>query len=239
VAAVLDSAGARLASTSNTTSYASNSFTPTQGDLLYVTCAASDTTVTTPTLTASANGITFTRVIGAVKAVGADSMFTYVANQLVGASPSAMTVTFDCTGDAATGCIIVVALVSGMTKTGSTAIKQSAKVDNVAGGTAPSTVFGASCDTNNPTIFSFMVTVAVGTTPPTNWTERTDLTYATPTQGGGYDSRDSGFTGTTITLGSTANGNCCAIAVELDASATAVARPPILHSTAIQRAANW
>ena len=139
------------ASTSNTTSYASNSFTPNAGDLLVAFVIASGT-VATGTMTASANGITFTKVGSAVKNTSADTLYCFVANQLVPASPASMTVTFDCTGDAATGAIVSVALVSGMYLAGTAAVRQSAKVDNVAGGTAPSTVFSQSALTGNPTL---------------------------------------------------------------------------------------
>jgi hypothetical protein len=207
------------ADSSNVTSYASPAFTPTVGDLLIGIVPATGTVLASPTLTASANGITFTLVGSATKNTSADTLYVFVANQLAPAAPASMTLTFDCTGDAATGAIVCCALVSGMTQTGLAAIRQNAKIDNVLGGTAPTTTFAASALTGNPTIQAVLTTVATGSTPPTNWTERVDTTYSLPTTGGGYSSRDSGFTGTAITLGSTANGACCAFAVELDTSA--------------------
>ena len=205
--------------TLNVTSYVGPSFTPTAGDLLVIFAGASGTVAASPTMTASANGLTFTLLGSATKNTSADTLYAYVANQLVPASPSAMTVTFDCTGDAATGCIISGAGVTGISKISSAAVLQYAEVNNVLGGTAPSTVFTNNCDTNSPTLQAVLTGVGTGSTPPTNWTEQVDVTYATPTTGGGYSSRDSGFASTTITLGSTTNGACCAIALELDASA--------------------
>lgn len=221
--AAVTNAVAPTASTTNATSYASPSFTPTARDLLVLFVPTSGTTAT-GTATASANGITFTKVGQATKGAGPDTLYCFIANQLVPPSPASMTTTFDCTGDTASGAIVCIALVSGMSRAGLSAIRTIAGVQQVdddsgvAGGVAPSTVFPANALTTNPTIQGVLTTVGSGSTPPTNWTERVDATYATPTTGGGYSSRDSGFTGTTITLGSTANGNCCAYAIELDAS---------------------
>lgn len=225
--------------TSNVTSYVSNSFTPAQGDLLVAFVVASGT-VATGTMTASANGITFTKVTSAVKNTSADTCYCFIANQLVGDAPASMTVTFNCTGDAATGAIISVARVSGMIVAGLTAVRQSAKIDNVAGGTAPTTTFAANALTTNPCLQGVATTVATGSTPPTNFTERTDVTYATPTTGGGYSSRDSGHTTTTITLGSTSNGACCAVAVELDATTQKYpGRARSVPGVAAQQSSRW
>lgn len=242
MAAVTNAIAGGTADTNNVASYASASFTPVVGDLLIVTAGSSGTVTATATMTASANGITFTQVLRSTKNTSLDSLYVFVANQLVPASPAAMTVTLGLGADAGTGCITSVARVSGMSKTGTTAIRQSAKVDNVLGGTAPATTFGLSCLTGNPTTFSIATGVATGATTPVGWTEQVDTTYATPTNGGGYHSRDSGFTGTTITLGSTGNGACTAIALELDSSATASARRPAPDrrvSQAVHRASTW
>lgn len=205
------------ASTSNVTSYASASHTPPGNQTLLYFVQASGTVAATPTLTASANSLTFTLVTTSTKNSSADTQYVFVADQATPASPSAMTVTFDCTGDAATGAIIS-GVAYDITRVGTNAILQTAKVDNVAGGTAPSTTFSSAAQTGNPTIFAFHVNVTTGSTPPTNWTEQVDTNFSTPAQGGGYATRDSGFTGTTITLGSSTNGACSAIAIELDAS---------------------
>lgn len=205
--------------TNNVTSYVSPSFTPVAGELLVIYALASASVAASPTLTASANGLTFSLLPDrAVYQTSADTLYAFVADQLVPGSPSAMTVTFT-TSDAATGCILFGASVSGMTNTGTLAVRQAAKVDNVVGGTAPTTTFPVAALTGNPTLFAQGTSVATGSTQPTGWTERADGTYSTPTRGGGYSSRDSGFTGTSITLGSSTNGLCCALALELDASA--------------------
>lgn len=208
-------------STADVTSYASASFTPVAGELLVVVVHANRTVAASPTVTASANSLTFTKLsTTATKNTSLDTSYVFVADQAVPSSPAAMTVTFDCTGDAATGTIICVAGIAGMSKFGSTAVRQAAKVDNVAGGTAPVVTLASACLTTNPTIFTTFGTAVGGFTAPTGWTEQVDAAQATPSSSGGYASRDSGFTGTTVTQGNSNNGNSGAIVVEFDASSS-------------------
>lgn len=210
-------------STSNVTSYASGAFTPAVGDLLVVFVMAS-ATAAAGSLSNSA-GITFHTATTAVKGTSADKMWCFIANSLV-ASAVSMTVTFDCTGDAATGCIIKVARVSGMSKTGSAAVKQSGVQNNIASGGTPAVTLGAARDTNNPTLGA--VANNDGTDPvatePSGWTKLgTDSVYATPNNGMNAVFRDSGETSATVTWGSTVSGGQhCTIVVELDASSSGV-----------------
>lgn len=218
--AAVTNAYAPTADTNNVTAYASPSFTPAAGDLLVVLIVASGTQ-TNGTVTASANGITFTFVNKSIQNTSTNECLVFVADQLVPASPAAMTVTFNCPADAGTGAVVMCARVSGMSLAGTAAIRQSTKQDNQTGGTTPAPVFPASALTGNPTLVVLGAISTTGTTQPAGWTEQVDTTYATPTIGAGYVSRDSGFTGTTITWGSTATafGD---VAIELDASAAAV-----------------
>ena len=205
-------------STANTTSYASGAFTPAANDLLVAFVVASATTAT-GTMTDS-QGLGFTKVTSRVYNSSAETIYLFVANNL--AAASSMTVTFDCTGDAATGVVIFVARVSGMTRTGTAAIRQSSGQNNLTAGTTPAPVFAAAALTGNPTLGVVgNLSNPAALTEPTGWTERGDTGFASPTRGGEYVSRDSGFTGTTITWGSagaTAKGD---ISVELDTSAAA------------------
>lgn len=183
-------------STSNTTSYATGSFTPNIEDHLIVFVYATGT-VATGSCTSS-QGTTFTRV----RVDGAtDSLYVFIANELE--AGLLQTVTFDCTGDAATGCVISVAAVSGGSNLGLNAIKQSATNTFAASGT-PQASFSSNADTANVTFAAIgNASNPAAITPPTNWTERADTGYNTPTTGFEYSSRDSGFTSTTITAGST------------------------------------
>lgn len=206
------------ASTSNTTSYASGSFTPGASELLVVFVTASDTAAVDATLSDS-QGLGFSLVATGLKNSSTDRVYAFVANAL--AAASAMTVTFDCSSDAATGAIIQVAGVSGMTLTGFKAIRQVAIAENQSAGT-PTISFNLAALTGNPTLGLIgNSTNAAGMTAPTNWTEKDDTGYATPTTGAEYVSRDSGFTSTGITWGSSSASAYGGIIIELNAGTTA------------------
>lgn len=213
-AATVTDSGATTASTSNATSYAATAFTPTAGDLGVVMVVASGTVATHPTVTDSQN-IGYTLVSTTLFAASANSIYIFVANDTWAASST--TVTFKCPEDGATGTVIMIARVSGMTRLGGAAVKQTATTPNHATGSAPSTTFGASALTGNPTL----TVVGNSTNPPaltnpTSWTTQANSGYATPTTGGTYASRDSGFTGTAITWGSNSGSAFGAAAIELD-----------------------
>lgn len=208
-----------LADTSNGTAYTTGSFTPTEGQLLVIVAGITASTVT-PTATASANGITFTLVTTGGWSSGAHTQAFFVADQLVPASPSSMTVTVDCTGDAGTGANVAVLGVTGVTRTGSSAIKQSTANSNVVGtGAAYTLTFGAATASTNIVIGALANNSnPAGITQPSGFTETYDLGYATPTAGlevaydliGGYTSFTWGSTSATV---GTAN------AIELDTTA--------------------
>lgn len=206
------------ADTSNVTSYPSGSFTPALNELLVVFVIAA-ATVAAGSMTDS-QSLGFTKITSGVFNTGADTMYLFIANNL--AAASAMTVTFDCTGDAATGAIILVAGVSGMSRKGSAAAKQSAKQENQAGGNTPSVVFGSLPTTGNPILVALANGANPATvTPPSGYTEQADTGFATPNRGGEYASLDS-FSGVsgTVTWGSTyGTGQGAALGVELDTSA--------------------
>lgn len=213
---------AASASTSNASSYTSALFTPQANDLLVVFVVASGT-VATGSMTDS-QGLGFTKITSALKNSSVDTVYCFVANAL--AANSSMSVTFDCTGDAATGAIIFVARISGMSNTGSSAVRQTANRQNGAANSTPFPVFAAPALNDNPTLGVVgNSSNPAGMTPPTDWTEQNDTGYSTPTTGGEYVSRDSGFTGTTITWGSVSATNHGAITIEIDTGAVADSYP--------------
>ena len=227
------------ASTTNATSYASGSFTPGANELLVVLViagATADAGVVT-----NSQGITFTKVDHAVYRSSNDRCYIFVADSL--ASAVSQTVTFACAGDQANGAVILVAGVSGMTLLGASAIRQSAKQENGAAAGTPAPAFGAACLTGNPTL-GVMGNGAnpAGMTPPGSWNEGADTGYNTPASGAEYVHRNSGFTGTTVTWGSSSGTAFGALIVELDSSAPVfvVPKPPIVApSQAVHRAASW
>ena len=210
------------------TSYASGAFTPTANDLLVVFVAATGTVAAAPTMTDS-QALGFTLITSFLWNVSTARLYLFVADAL--AAASSMTVTFDCTGDAAVNCQIVVAGVSGMTAVGSAAVVQSSGQHNGGNGATPAPVFAGSCVTTNPTLGAVADTRnPAAETPPTNWTELADT--GVETSGLEYVHRDSGFTGTTITWGAAANNRWASLIVELDASAGAADETIIGHMSA-------
>lgn len=212
------------ANTTNGTSYASGSFTPAANDLLVAFVVASGT-VATGTMTSSVGGQTFTKITSFVYNGSLNTIYAFVGDQLVTAV--SQTVTFDCTGDTATGAVVSVLRVSGMSRTGLSAILQSAGQSNQAGGGTPAPAFGASALTGNLTagVVGNGANPA-GLTPPTSWTEANDTGYPSPNIGSEYVYRDSGFTGTTITWGSASGSEFGSLILELDASAAPTASCP-------------
>lgn len=201
------------ASSVDGTSYASGAFTPAAGQLLVVFVGAPGTT-DGGTLSGS-TGLTFYRA-GTITA-NTKIVSVFVSEALTTAV--SQTVTFSCAGGAATGAIIEVASVSGMSRTGASAALQ--VITNSGGIGAPSLTFAAACNTNNPTLVMVSnANNAATITPPAGWTERSDIGFATPTTGAEYATRDSGFAGTLVTFGSSASA-WTGIGIELDASVVA------------------
>lgn len=196
----------------------SGAFTPAVGDLLIVFCIASGTVDNTYTCSSSIGGFTFTQITKATYAASANRIFAFVANALV-TSATSQTVTITAVADQATGTVIFVNSVAGMTKTGLTAIRQSTFQDDQGAGGTPTPVFASACLTGNPTLGTVgNNSNPAGMTTPTGWAEQSDLGYITPTTGGEYVTRDSGFTGTSVTWGNTSATVFGSIAVELDSS---------------------
>jgi len=212
------------ASTANANSYASGAFTPAAGDLLVAFVVTSGTDNSGQMTDSQSLG--WDLVAATLKNTSADQVLMFVSRAT--AAASSMTVTYNCPEDAATGAIVAVFSVSGMTRLGSAAVRQYTVVPNAAAGT-PAPAFAASALTGNPTLGVIgNSTSPAGLTPPTGWTEPTgaitvgtngDTGYSTPTTGGEFVYRDSGFTGTTITWGSASASAYGAIIAELDASA--------------------
>ena len=209
-------AGVTTPSTTNASSYVSDSFTPAAGDLLVVATYSSGVTGATPTLTASANGITFTKVTTGDRA-GLDDMQLWVANQLVPGSPSAMTLTYG-PGGSATGAIIACGRAAGITKTGLTAIRQHGATHGSTGSSISVTLSVGAALTTNPCIeFYGNAANPAGISPPSGWTERDDTGFTTPSRGLEWATIDSGFTGSSIAW-TGVSGTWVVVAAEIDAS---------------------
>jgi len=189
--------------------------TPAAGDLFIVVCGVSVNTNTAPTCSDN-NGGTYSLITTARKATSADTMSVFVRNQFL-TNTTSTTVTV-ATGSNTSGAVHVIA-VSGMFRTALDAIVKSARQENQAAGT-PAPAFSASALTGNLTVGAVCnATNPAGMTTPTNWLERQDTGFSTPSIGLETVTRDSGFTGTTVTWGSASASAYCSLIVELDASA--------------------
>lgn len=203
----------------------SGSFTPAADDLLAVFVVASGTDGLNATLTGS-GGLSFTKIASAAYGGGIDRIELWAANTL--AAASAQTVTWEDTVDQSSGTVISVFSIAGMTRTGSSAVRQSAKQEEQGGGGTPTPVFASACLTGNPTIGCVANhTNPAGLTPPTDWTEPVggDVGYASPNTGAEVVFRDSGFTGTTVTWGGTSASAFGDLIAEFDTSAAAAQSP--------------
>lgn len=212
--------GVTLTSSGNQATYTTASFTPTSGDLLVAMTFVS-ATVDAGAMTDSLGG-GWTQIVS--EAFGTGMRWIFIRDTL--SDGSALTVAMDVTGDNGTGAVIFVARVSGMTKTGITASRQTATNAFAASGT-PAATFSAAALTENPTLGVIVNTTNPATvTPPTNWTEDAagDTGYTVPTIGSEYVYRNSGFTGTTITWGSTSATAGEVFTIELDTSTASMRR---------------
>lgn len=214
----------------------SGAFTPAAGDLLVVFLAATVTAEDPATLTSSA-GLTFTQIARETYSGTTNSHYLFVSNEA--AAASSQTVSFSPV-DTATGTLICVFSVSGMTKLGATAVRQFATEKSPSGAptNAPEPIFSLSAITTNPTLGAVACSTNTPTlTAPTGWTEPAggDIGHVTPDSGIEVCSRDSGFTGTNIQWGTVPATQFAAIIVELDAS-SAGSIVPILNQYRFRRA---
>lgn len=203
-------------------------FTPAVGDLLVVVCFNSGrTTAQPPTVSCTAQGITFTRHGTAMtKATSADAAWIFVADSFC-TTASSTTVTMTQSGDTGGGCFVY--RIGGLTRAGLAAIKQVGKQDNAAAGT-PSITMGAAIQTGNPVIGAvFNGTNSTTTTaPPTTptYTENFDNGYTTPANGAETCHVASGETRTTVPWTAASASVFGSLLVEIDASAASTAPWP-------------
>lgn len=214
------------------TTQAVTAFTPGANELLGVWLEAYGT-VAAGAITDD-KGIGFTKVSSALFNTSADTFYFFIANNLAAAVSTILTI--DVSSDQATSAELMVFGVSGMTRTGLSAIRQSTKKENQPSSASPisSPLFGVNCLTGNPTVEG-MGSTETGMTPPTNWTEGADA--------GGleYHFRNSGFTGTNIGWNDTVATAYCIQAHELDTSAASTfraARPKTILQ-AVNRAGSY
>jgi hypothetical protein len=200
-------------SNSNAETYASGSFTPAAGDFLVVFVSAK-ATVAAGALTDS-QGIGFTRKdSAATTSGGAATIYCFYANGL--AANSSMTVTFDCTGDQATQCSIVVVRIAGSANT----IAQS-KPGSGAASSTPAIPFDSAPNANSAILASLFNNNGSGEiiTEPSGYTEDVDFRS---TENGGIEVAHKIGSGTqTVTWGSASTTSWAGIIAEVAIAAAA------------------
>lgn len=194
--------------------------TPAVGDLIVLVVAHSGNTANVaPTDNNSAGAGTYTRVNTCVKASSADTMQVWVRNSFIGSASSTV---FTHAPGTTSGGGIGVFKVTGMTRSGLNAIRQSAIQSNQGAAGTPTPVLGVAALTGNPLIGAVFnatspATMTARGTPA--YSERFDVGYSTPTTGLETMTIGSGETGTSIAWGSTSGSAFCSVIVELDTSA--------------------
>lgn len=189
--------------------------TPAVGDLFVVFCAAATNTNDTPTCTDDNSGA-YT-LIGVVQFGSAAGRFSLFVRNALLANTTSTTVTV-ATGSNASAEIVVMAI-AGMARTGSSAVRSSGSQANQAIGT-PAPALSLSALTGNVTLGAVCNATNPATmTAPASWTERQDVGQGSPNLGLETVSRDSGFTGTTVTWGSSSASTFASWILELDGSA--------------------
>jgi hypothetical protein len=182
------------------------------GDLIVAFASVSGNTQVSPTMTDNDGG-TYALVGQALWDGSANNMLCFVRNSL---SPAGK-VTLTLGTDTNTAGEIVIIAYSGMTRTGAAAIKQITSLANQATSTTPSASFA------NPVTSGDQLLAAVAsgdkyTDEPGGWNEHENVSQSTPTTALEVTSGETGFTGTTVTYGSSETSGYAMMVVELDAS---------------------
>jgi hypothetical protein len=204
------------ANNSDLSAYTTNSFTPVAGDFLICNIIATETLIT-GTITDTQNlGWT---LIGSVND-GTNILIMYYSNRT--ADATAMTVTWDCTGDSATSARVGVIAFRGSDAN----VRQFATGTGLAAST-PSVTFGSAI-TNTSACFALFSNYQnpATITPSTGWTEIADAGWSLPTTGSQLQRINSGETTTILNWGSASGTNWLAMAIEVYDSGAASGSQP-------------
>lgn len=168
-----------LASTSNLSSYAMTAFTPSANCLLVVLVGAQGTVQATPTMTGGS--LTWTReaIANNIGGSGASQVIFWAK---VGGSPVSTAPTFDCTGDAGTGCFMTVIEFTGYDVNAANPIQQTKMPTAATTSTDANITFASALNTLNGYAIAWGGGLAAGSSAaPSGWTEADDMGFASPT----------------------------------------------------------
>lgn len=188
---------AEYVSNADASSYThSSSYTPAANSIQVIFVTATACTLASPTISGGSGWSTApTLITSATFNSGVSTLYCFVGR--AGASPGSFTCTFDCTGDAATGCMMAFVAFTGAASSSYTV---QTKVKNSTTGTNPSITFDANLNTNNGYAFACANPAnPAGITETGSWTESVDTGHTSPTTGLFVQHRAGGESGATVT----------------------------------------
>ena len=187
--------------------------TPVVGDIWLVICNVTANGNLTPTCSDTGEGGLYAR-IGAALFASVNTLSAFVrCAPFISTASATVTVA---TGSNSAGNVIVIP-VSGMTRAGAAAIRAFAVQSNQAGATTPAPTLAQAALLTNMVISAVgNNTNPAGVTAPTSFTQQQNVGQPTPNVGLTAASVNSGFTGTTVTWGSTSASTFASIVFELD-----------------------
>lgn len=198
--------GVTTTTSTNVESYTSAAFTPAAGDYLFVFVVATDTLVNGSMSDTQSLGWT---LVGSVTSHTTNKVIVYKSNATTAAT--SMTVTWDCTGDAATGAGLMILRVAGSDG----GVRQFATNTDVAA-VVPNVVFSSNCLTTSAVLFcTANKSNPHGTTPPTGYIGKLGGQYNTPTTGMALAVKVSGETTDTVTAGAACATDWTTVGVEI------------------------
>lgn len=199
--------------TTNLTSYASASYTPTANALLICTVVSNKGSATADTPTLSGNGLTWVQINTTTFDSGLKRVTMFRA---MGASPTTGAVTADFGGVSQTGCHICVVEFTGVNtggSNGSAAVVQSA-VNSGNGSTSVTATLSALTGTTNSVYMAGGNRAnPFGGTAEAGWTENNDVGLASPNAGFSDIYRIGTTDNTPLTTISSDNWGCVAIEI--------------------------
>jgi hypothetical protein len=193
--AITVATGVTTASSLNTTSYTTASFTPTADEQLIAFVVATDT-LDAGSMT-DTQSLGWTRIGFQTWSNSTSKLYVFIANAL--AINASMTATFNCAGDAATGCLIHIVRVKGNATPAGAYVQIKSNFEDPITGSSPSVTMDSAIDTDN-----CIIGVACNTslpsviTEPSGFTELVDSGYGNPATGFESAYKISGTTGTTV-----------------------------------------
>lgn len=189
--------------------------TPVVGDLLVIFVSLSSNVATLTVTDDNGQDGIYTRVASALWGTSLNNSAVFVRDSLL-RNTDVTTVTV-ASGANDAGSVVAVA-VSGMLRTGLSAVRSFGALADQAGGTTPTPVLNQSALTGNMTLTA-VASSDTTSDPNASWTERADTSQITPTTCLEVATRNSGFTGTSVAYASAQTGTYACFVIELDTSA--------------------